>query len=191
MRIAPLLAVILVTGLPLGGAGAAPVGGTGSVMLVGLSTDASLIGPGTLFSSPGLALLASGSGDFAGLDGQALNLGPVVLGGIATFSAGFGSFLGQVSAASLLLGGDPAERRVTILAIGQFVPAGALGGFDPVAMTATFAFIQPAAGGEVSGTLSIVAPPPLPPPIPVPEPRSLLLFGLALAGLGIAAVRRR
>ena len=105
-----------------------------------------------------------------------------------------GSSLGE--AESVTDEGEP-ERMIPfaensrILAIGQFVPAGALGGFDPVAMTVTFAFIQPAAGGEVSGTLSIVAPPPLPPPIPVPEPRNLLLFGLALAGLGIVTVRRR
>jgi PEP-CTERM motif len=169
---------------------AAPIIGTGSVAILGVSAaPASSIDVDTTFNF-GVSLWAGGEADLAAvLLNSPLTTSPLTatVGAAAGFSASWGTFLGEVTNVQVL--GPAANRTVSFYALGDFTPlAGApdLSMFSQGPMSLTFSATQTGGPtGSISASYTIASP-----PAAVPEPVTLALVGLALAGAAAAARRR-
>lgn len=164
---------------------------TGSVGIIGVSTlpAATSIGLGTTFSFT-FSLFSGGTGDLAVVPvGSSLVTQSITatVGSVVTFDAPWGDFSGTVTVASA--GGPSTNRVVDVFVLGTFTPDVGppdLSGFDAGPMSLTFSATQTGgATGAVSASYTIASP-----PVDVPAPMSLALFGMGLAGLGVA-VRKR
>jgi hypothetical protein len=166
---------------------AAPIDGTAGVALIGTTSDTATIGINTTFGSA-FSAISSTSGDM-----NAVALATIfttssitaTVGSAVSFSAGFGSYTGNITLASA--SGPVNNRTVSLYALGTFTPAGVLGGFTSGPMSLTISATQTGgAGSSVSVSYSMASPPS---PPTVAEPATLALLGAGL--MGLAAVRRR
>jgi hypothetical protein len=164
---------------------AAPITGTGAIALFGVTNiPPGGIDVGTNFQF-GASLFDTGTSDLASVAPMTLlttNAITATIGSAVSFTSSFGSFTGVVSSATAE--GPAANRAVIVYALGTFTPSGALGSFDAGAMSLTFTANQTGGPTAAVSASYTIASPPAPPP--VPEPMSLALFGLGLAGLGVA-----
>lgn len=194
-----VMTVALAGGLSLAGSQAvqaAPIVGTGSVSVVGVTgTPPGLIGVDTTFSFT-LSLWSGGSGEFTPVEDE---LGPgliplvtqsitATVGTPVSFIADWGTFVGTVTQASA--SGPTSNRVVDVFALGTFTPDVGppdLSGYTPGPMSLTFSATQTGgADGSISASYTIASP-----PADVPEPLTMSLFGLGLVGSAVAARRRR
>lgn len=198
MKISTIVAgAALAASLAAGAAGAAPVSttlnGTAAAAITGIKSSTPSIGLGTIFTNTLFTAIGSATDDMdvAGVAGAMLTLSPVTatVGSAVNFTSGIGNFAGSVNLASAT--GSVTNRTVDLYVLGTFTPAGALGTYAPGAMSLTFSFTQTGGAGKaVSGSFSLASPPAAA-PISVPEPMSMALFGMGLAGLGVAASRKK
>lgn len=186
-------AAALATTIGAGASQAAPlplIDGTMAVALIGISgTPIGSIGTGTSFSSV-TSIVSSVTGEFAPAvtAGTAFSTSAIgSVGSTVTFSATFGTFSGTVQ--SETASGPVNNRTLVGYILGTFTPDGALSSYGTGPASLTFSFTQTGGpSGSISGSYTLASPPS--PPSGVPEPMSLALFGMGLAGLGVAARRK-
>jgi len=172
---------------------AAPVNATGGVgIFAPTSTNLPSIAVGSVFnfgSLFGFEGSLTGLGDLASVTPVGALIPSITAsnGSAISFSSAVGSFLGTVSFVSA--SGPTTSRVLEAYALGTFTPAGSLSAFSAGPMSITFSATQSALNGAVSASFSLASPPS--PPPGVPAPAALALFGLALAGLGVAARARK
>lgn len=130
-----------------------------------------------------------GTGDFSGVAlGTPISAvgTPFTMANGETFSFtldGFGSFTGTTSSTNLTIN-SATSRSIEFFALGTFMPT--FGGFTDSPASVTGAFTQTGgAAGAVSLSFTFSSPP-APPPVDTPTPATLAIFGLGLAGLGLA-----
>lgn len=180
------LAAIVAAGALAGSVQAAPVIGTGSVGLLGV-TAAPLgsIGLGTTFSFA-LSQWGGGTTNFSVIPlGTALTTSPITAttGSAVSFTSAFGNFSGLVDGPVSAVG-PSTNRVVSLYALGAFSPLGSLSAFTSGPMSLTFSATQTGGPtGAISASYTISSPPA--PRTNVPEPGALALVGVALAGLGM------
>lgn len=177
------LAALVAAGTLAGSAQAAPIQGTGSVGLIGVTgAPVGSINTGTTFNFV-LTLWSSGTDQFGPVaPATALATGALTatVGSAVTFSSSFGDFTGTVSTAGA--SGPVTNRVVDVYALGTFTPMGILAAYDAGPMSLTFSATQTGGpSGAISASYTISSPPA--PPREVPEPDALALVGIALAGL--------
>jgi hypothetical protein len=157
---------------------AAPIVGSSAI---NFGTVSGLQGAGNVLSMSGNVTAIPQTGDFAGTTGVAVSNFNVTQTAFTpiSFTSAIGSFTGTVTSVSI---GGPFTN---IIAQGTFTPAGALAGFDANDMefnlTYTFTSGSVSGGGVINSDFV---------PVRIPEPMTLALFGLGLAGLGVAARRK-
>ena len=179
MKISKLFAATAVAMTLAGGAAiAAPIVGFSAI---DFGTVAGVQGAGNVLSMTGNAYDTPQGGAFVGTAGVVVadfsvtqtNFTPL------SFTSANGSFAGTVLSVGF------SGQFTNIVAEGVFTPAGALAGDDPNDMqfNLTYTFISGSvSGGGVINSQFI--------PVRIPEPMTLALFGLGLAGLGVAARRK-
>jgi hypothetical protein len=171
-------ALMLSAALAVGVCEAAPVAGTGSIDLMGVSDGP--LGPGVTFSFV-LGVLQSGTGDFSALPEFSLVYpSPIIatLGSAVSFDGLFGSFVGTVSALELTSSSEAVMFDVD--ALGTFTPGGSLSGLEASAMSLTLRAEQLSGGvfGRFAFSFSTS-----PGTHGVPAPATAGLVAAALAGL--------
>jgi hypothetical protein len=189
MKITRLLAGTALALSMASGAYAAEINGSIGITLASVTSDMQPIATGATFSNDGAAT-TGGTGDFSGVPNFTfVNVAAFTATGGQTFSftSAFGDFTGTISTASQ--GGPSSNRTVTVFALGTFTGAGTLAGFAPSPASITFTANQTGGSNEAISASFTLAAPPAPPP-GVPEPMSMALFGLGLAGLGVAMRRK-
>jgi PEP-CTERM motif len=194
-------------------AAAALVVGAGSAMAVPISVGFNFIGFGTVFTGNGAggdistSTLVSASGGLGyvinGIDAVATtnNIG-VALGGAVTLTDPMPLTLGGVFEKSFTAGGFNFVESLTvtnvssgagnrsILATGT-ITCGGVGvcGFDDTSVFFSASYTQNGGPtGQINASFNNST---VPPRINVPEPGTMALVGLALAGLGLSARRRK
>ena len=136
-------AALVAAGTLAGTVQAAPVQGTGSVGLIGVSgAPVGSINLGTTFTFA-ISLWSGGTDNLNGIPvGTALATGSITAtaGSAVTFSSAFGDFSGNV----LLAGssGPVTNRVVDLYALGTFTPMGVLSAYDAGPMSLTFSATQ-------------------------------------------------
>jgi hypothetical protein len=178
-----LLGTVAATAISFG-ATAAPIVGGININSVSTSSSASPINVGQTFTVNG-GTLTAGAGDFAAVPNGTTITSPLIFTAMAgqafNFTSIVGSFVGNVTNASLTL--NPGQRVVNVFISGTFTPAGVLSAFGANSETLiTYSVTQTGAQESSSGSLNAVT--------AVPAPMSLALFGLGLAGLGMAMRRK-
>lgn len=197
MKINKLLATTALALTMATAAHAGPIDGTGSVALLGLSATPGSIGFGTTFTAA-TALWGGGSTDLAPIPvgtGMSLSSITATVGSAVTWAVdaggSWGSFTGTVNNVSA--SGPVTSRVVDLYILGTFTPGALLLAQDPThlagPMSLTFSATQTGGADATPGASFTLASPPAPPP-GVPEPMSMALFGLGLAGLGVAMRRK-
>ncbi len=181
MKISKLLAsTALALTLASGAAIAAPIVGSSAL---DFGTVSGTQGAGNILSMTGIEYSTPLSGAFVGTQGTAVSdfsVTQTILTPVA-FTSAIGNFSGTVLSVDI---GGPFTN---ITAEGTFTPLGALAlaGNEPNAMqfnlTFTFNPDSVSGGGVINSSFT---------PVRVPEPMSLALFGLGLAGLGVAMRRK-
>jgi hypothetical protein len=186
MKMSRLLATTaLGMSLGIGMATAAPITGSVAVNTASIAVNALPISAGDQVTFTG-AVFGVGTPSLDTITG--ISLTPSVLtltsGSTFTFASSVGNFTGtnNVTVSSLVPG-----VGAIVVAQGTFTPdaGGPLAAFEANTMFVTLTVNQ--SGDAVSGSFSMNS---VPPPGLIPEPMSLALFGLGLAGLGVA-VRRK
>lgn len=179
------LAALVATGAVA--AQAAPIQGTGSVGLIGVSgAPAGSIDIGTTFSFT-LSLWSGGTDQFGVVPvvgGPAWATGSITAtaGSAVSFTSDIGNFSGTVLDANS--SGPATNRIVDLYALGDFTPLGVLAAYDMGPMSLTFSATQTGGPtGAISASYTISSPPA--PRNNVPEPGALALVGIALAGLAL------
>lgn len=170
-------------------ASAAPINGTGSVTLLGVTSSLALLDVGTVIGSSTPApnsIFAGGTGDL-NLVFDFMNTTPFTasVGSAFSFAAAFGTFTGTIQLASA--SGPTQSRTLDVYALGTFTPLGVLSSFSAGAMSVTLSATQTGGAGSQVSVSYTIASPPAPPT--VSEPATLALLGAGL--LGLAAIRRR
>jgi hypothetical protein len=190
MKITRLLAGTALALSLAGGAQAATLNGSIGVTLASATSTTQPIGAGTVFGNAGAAT-TGGAGDLAGIANFTLvsvATFTASVGQTFSFTSGFGDFTGNITVASQA--GPANSRTVTVFALGTFTPGGTLSG-DAGAASITFTANQTGGANEaISASFTLATPPAPPPVVDVPEPMSMALFGLGLAGLGVAMRRK-
>lgn len=181
------LAAVVATSAIAGAAQAAPIMGTGSVSLGGVSGNPTgTIGTGTTFSFR-VSMWSDGSDQFFAVPfDAAIATGSITatLGSAVNFTSDFGNFAGTVTVASA--NGPVTNRVVNVYAVGDFTPSGVLSTYDVGPMSLTFSATQSGGPtGTISASYTISSPPAPLNGNNVPEPGALALVGIALAGLAL------
>lgn len=199
MKISRLLAGTALAFSMATGAYAAPMDGSFGGALLDPTSTSALLAVGTTIGNAGALVTSTEAGsDFAGagLTGQPVVMPDFVAtgGGTEALSlnvAGFGAFAGVIQTASAT--GPASSRSMVVYALGTWTPEvpGAFDTFDASAASVTLTANQTGgAGSAISVSFTLAAPPAPPPVTDVPEPMSMALFGLGLAGLGVAMRRK-
>lgn len=179
MKISKLLATTaLALTMASGAANAAAIVGNSAIDIGGVT---GIQGAGQVLSTSGNTYDTPQGGAFVGTSGTPLSnfsVTQTVFTPLA-FTSAIGNFVGTVQSVSI------SGQFTNIVAEGVFTPLGVLGSNDPNDMqfNLTFTFIAGSvSGGGVLNSEFV--------PVRIPEPMTLALFGLGLAGLGVAARRK-
>ncbi len=180
-----LLGTVAAAAISLG-AIAAPISGTININGPSVSNvPGGVINDGQTFTIAG-ATFNAGTGDYALIpNGTPLTIAPFTSadGQAFTFTSAVGSFAGTINDTEFLT--TLAQRSLTLFITGTFTPAGVLSGFDPNPQT-TITYNINQTGPQKNSSATVFDTPPA-----VPAPMSLALFGMGLAGLGMAMRRRK
>ena len=190
----------LALSMAVGAASAAPITGSVSIDFGTVTDSGAPLSPGTTLLVAGNAFSGPGSGTLLILAGSPIGDFSVTLtvGSPVVFTGLGGSYVGAVSSMDFFSGGAFAN---IVSVAGTFTPDplyeapvgifpfGGLDANPDTQVNLTFTFIPGTVGGSYSGGGVMHANTPTTPEN-VPEPLSLGLFGLGLAGLGVAMRRR-
>ncbi|MCO6418715.1 PEP-CTERM sorting domain-containing protein [Siccirubricoccus sp. KC 17139] len=201
MKFKKLLTMLaLAASLLASAAQAAPVSttidGTASIGTAGIiGYTGTVIGLGTTFTLPSgsafpnLSYISSTTGQFAGVEATPLVFSAVTatLNAMVQFTSAVGDFVGQIALATV--SGATTNRIVSITVLGDFTPSGILDTYLAGPASLTMSFTQTGGAGASVSVSATLASPPV--PIEVPEPMTLALLGVAIAGLGAVASRRK
>ncbi|WP_158287664.1 PEP-CTERM sorting domain-containing protein [Falsiroseomonas bella] len=159
-------------------ANAAPIEGSSSIDLSGVTTDGNLAN-GVQINISGGTYEAPAAGDYLAADGTTIGAFSVTatVGSAVSFSGAFGSFTGQVVSRSIT-----ANAFANIIIQGTFTPTvnPPDANFAEVRLTVTQTQTSFSGGAVIDSERTVN----------VPEPMSMALFGLGLAGLGVAMRRK-
>ncbi|HEV7268356.1 MAG TPA: PEP-CTERM sorting domain-containing protein [Falsiroseomonas sp.] len=173
------------------GANAASIIGSFPGAGIGVTADTNPIAIGTTFSFASGATTSNGTGDLSGLlAGTVFTISSFTATAGGTFSYDIPNWGSFISVGNLVVGqsGPDNNRTVSVFAAGTFTPGANLASFDPDDASVTFSATQTGDAVVISASFTFASPPAPPPGIP--EPMSLALFGLGLAGLGVAMRRK-
>jgi hypothetical protein len=158
---------------------AAPVVGSASINIT--TTTGGPLASGNVVNATGITYQNPTGGDFVGFAGTAISNFNVTLTNFTpvSFTSAIGNFSGSVQSIIFNVG----FANVTVE--GNFDTQGALAGLDDNDMQLNLTFTTVGQGLSGSGAINSEFI-----PVRIPEPMTLALFGLGLAGLGVAARRR-
>ncbi|WP_199231150.1 PEP-CTERM sorting domain-containing protein [Falsiroseomonas bella] len=159
-------------------ANAAPIQGSSSIDLGSITTSGSLAN-GVQINVSGGVYEPPAAGDYVAADGTTIGAFSVTatVGSAVSFSGAFGSFTGQVVSRNVT-----PNAFANIVIQGTFTPTNQPpeANFAEVRLTVTQTQTSYSGGAVIDSERTVN----------VPEPMSMALFGLGLAGLGVALRRK-
>lgn len=169
---------------------AVTLNGSVAVAIVGVSSSTASIGSGTTFTNTLTSIVGSANGDFAGMQGNFVNISSLTatIGESFSFLSAFGDYSGTVT--SVNVDGDVNNRTVSAYILGIFTPTGTMSGYSAGAASTTFSFTQTGLSAATSGSFTLASPPSPIPAIPEPATWAMMMVGFGLTG-GFLRYRRR